>query len=77
MRLRHAIPPCPGFSAQSGVVRPSLSILKSQMGISGVVVYHLTPSVHLAADYFYSDVKWQQGERQIVHSYNLGTTVTW
>jgi predicted porin len=69
--------PCSGYSGQSGVLRPASSILKSQMGISGVVVYHLTPSVHFAADYFFSDVKWQQGEKQIVNAYSLGTTITW
>jgi hypothetical protein len=69
--------PCNGFSGQSGVLRPSSSILKSQMGISGVIVYHLSPTVHFAADYFFSDVKWQQGEQQIVHAYSLGTTITW
>jgi len=69
--------PCGGFSNASGVIRPASSILKSQMGISGVVVYHFTPSVHFAADYFFSDVKWMQGEKQIVHSFALGTTITW
>ena len=47
------------------------------MGWSGVVVYHLMPNVHIAADYFLSQVEWQQGEKQVVHSYNLGTTVNW
>jgi hypothetical protein len=69
--------PCSGFSNASGVLRPSASVLKSQMGISGVVVYHLTPGIHFAVDYFFSDVKWQQGEKQIVNGYSLGTTITW
>jgi hypothetical protein len=47
------------------------------MGWSGVIVYHLMPNVHIAADYFLSRVEWQQGEKQVVHSYNLGTTVNW
>ena len=34
-------------------------------------------NVHIAADYFLSQVEWQLGEKQVVHSYNLGTTVTW
>jgi len=72
-----ATTPCNGFSLATGTPLPSASILKSQMGISGVIVFHLTPRVHFAADYFYSDVKWQQGEKQIVHAYNLGTTITW
>jgi len=31
----------------------------------------------IAADYFLSQVEWQQGEKQVVSSYNLGTTVNW
>jgi hypothetical protein len=61
----------------TGTPLPSSSILKSQMGWSGVVVYHMMPNVHIAADYFLSQVEWQQGEKQVVHSYNLGTTVNW
>jgi hypothetical protein len=68
---------CAGFNAQTGTPLPSSSILKSQMGWSGVIVYHLMPNVHIAADYFLSRVEWQQGEKQVVHSYNLGTTVNW
>jgi hypothetical protein len=68
---------CAGYTKATGVVLPASSILKSQMGWSAVVVYHATPNIHIAADYFLSNVKWQQGEQQIVHSYNLGTTVTW
>ena len=72
-----AMSPCAGFSTVTGVPLPSSSILKSQMGWSGVVVYHMMPNVHIAADYFLSQVEWQQGEKQVVHSYNLGTTVNW
>ena len=58
-------------------MQPSRSFLKSQMGISGVVVYHLSNSLHLALDYFNSQVKWWEGEKQLVHSFNAGMTVTW
>jgi predicted porin len=68
---------CGGFDTKTGTPLPSSSILKQQMGWSGVIVYHLSPSVHFAADYFLSKVKWMQGEQQTVHSYNLGTTITW
>lgn len=58
-------------------MQPQRSFLKSQMGVSGVVVYHVTDSIHLAADYFRSEVKWWLGESQLVHSFNLGSTLTW
>jgi hypothetical protein len=66
--------PCGGFDASG---QPSKSFLRSQMGVSAVIVYHLFPYLHLAADYFLSDVKWQQGEQQIVNVFNLGSTLTW
>jgi hypothetical protein len=51
--------------------------LKSQMGISGVVVYHFTDYLHAAFDYFRSDVTWWLGEERVIHSFNLGMTLTW
>jgi hypothetical protein len=51
--------------------------LKSQMGISGVIVYHFTSYLHGAVDYFRSDVKWWLGEEQVVNSFNAGLTLTW
>lgn len=56
---------------------PTTSYLKSQMGISAVVVYHITPNFHAALDYFRSDQRWWQGEKQILSAYNAGMTLTW
>ncbi len=56
---------------------PTISYLKSQMGISAVVVYHVTPNLHAALDYFRSDQRWWQGEKQILSAYNAGMTLTW
>ena len=53
------------------------SYLKSQMGISGVLVYHFAPYLHGAFDYFRSDVRWWYGERQVINAFNLGMTATW
>jgi len=66
--------PCAGFDASG---QPSRSFLKSQTGYSGVFVYHYSPRLHFALDYFLSDVRWQQGEKQLVHAVNVGTTLTW
>jgi hypothetical protein len=57
--------------------QPQRSFLKSQTGYSAVVVYHATQHLHFAADYFLSDVRWQLGEKQLVHSFNLGAMLTW
>lgn len=56
---------------------PSYSYLKSQFGISGVVVYHFTDNLHGALDYFRSDVRWWLGQHQVLNSFNAGMTVTW
>lgn len=56
---------------------PPYSYLKSQMGISGVVVYHFTDYLHGALDYFRSDVIWWLGQEQVLNSFNAGMTVTW
>lgn len=51
--------------------------MKSQMGISGVVVYHFTQYLHGALDYFRADTRWWLGEKQIMNSFNAGMTLTW
>jgi hypothetical protein len=56
---------------------PQRSFLRSQMGISAVVVYHVSKTLHVAADYFRADARWWLGEEQVVHGFNLGSTVTW
>ena len=50
--------------------------LKSQRGISGVVVYHFTNYLHGALDYFRADTHWWGGEHQGVTSFNAGLTAT-
>lgn len=61
----------------AGATGPGTSYLKSQMGISAVVVYHLSPNLHAAVDYFRSDQKWWLGESQVLNSYNAGMSLTW
>ena len=58
-------------------MQPRISFLRSQMGISGVVVYHASSYLHFAADYFRADVRWWLGEEQVVHGFNLGSTLVW
>ena len=54
-----------------------LIYLKSQMGLSGVVVYHFSSFLHGALDYFRADTRWWLGEKQIMNSFNAGMTLTW
>jgi hypothetical protein len=51
--------------------------LKSQMGISGVVVYHFSKYLHGALDYFRADTRWWLGEKQVMNSFNAGMVLTW
>jgi hypothetical protein len=53
------------------------SALKSQMGISGVVVYHFSTNIHAALDYFRSDTNWWAGEKEAVNAFSAGMTLTW
>jgi hypothetical protein len=53
------------------------SAVKAQMGISGVVVYHFTPNLHGALDYFRSDTSWWAGEKEAVNAFSAGMTLTW
>ena len=66
---------CAGFDATTR--QPQRSFLKSQMGVSGVLVYHYSSRLHFAVDYFLSDVQWQQGEQQIMNAFNIGSTLLW
>jgi predicted porin len=53
------------------------SLIKYQLGISGVVVYHVSPHLHVSADYFRANFKWQLGEHQNVNFASAGMLLTW
>jgi len=53
------------------------SLIKYQLGISGVVVYHVSPHLHVSADYFRANFRWQLGEAQNVNFASLGMLLTW
>jgi len=50
--------------------------LKSQRGLSAVVVWHVASYLHAALDYFRADTDWWGGEHQGVNSFNAGLTAT-
>jgi len=53
------------------------SVVKSQMGINGGVVYHVRPYLHLSLDYFRAQFAWFLGETQNLNVASAGTTFTW
>lgn len=53
------------------------SLIKYQLGMSAVIVYHVTPAFHVAVDYFRGDFRWQLGEHQVVNFVNTGVTMVW
>lgn len=53
------------------------SFIKSQMGINGGVVYHVSPALHLDLDYFRAQAKWYLGEKQTLNAINGGMTLSW
>jgi hypothetical protein len=57
--------------------QPKYSIIKQQLGVNAIVVYHMTDYLHLALDYFRADFSWWLGEKQVVHFLSSGVTTTW
>ncbi|HEY5088458.1 MAG TPA: hypothetical protein VIK30_00735, partial [Polyangia bacterium] len=53
------------------------SVIKYQMGISSVFVFHVTPWLHVDVDAFRAQDVWFLGERQIVYVANSGMTLNW
>ncbi|HVR61574.1 MAG TPA: porin [Polyangia bacterium] len=56
---------------------PTYSLIYTQTGYFGAVVYHLADWLHIAVDVMHADFKWTAGDRQQINFYNAGTTVTW
>ncbi len=54
----------------------AISVIKSQLGMSTGVVYHLTDSLHLDVDFMRGQYRWYGGEQQTVSVINSGATVT-
>jgi hypothetical protein len=61
----------------AGRTIPSQSLIKDQIGINAGAVYHWGESLHFAVDYFRAQLDWYLGEKQVLHSFSGGMTVTW
>lgn len=53
------------------------SLIKYQLGMAAVAVYHATKHAHFSLDYFRGQFKWYLGEKQNVNFISSGMTVTW
>jgi Gram-negative porin len=53
------------------------SLIKNQLGMAAVVVYHASKHAHFSLDYFRGQFKWYMGEKQNVNFISSGMTVTW
>ncbi|MEP7051810.1 MAG: porin [Pseudomonadota bacterium] len=65
------------FLLESDKLATNSSLIKSQVGMSAVVVYHASKHVHFSLDYFRGQFKWYLGEKQNVNFISSGMTVTW
>jgi hypothetical protein len=61
----------------AGTPYPSFSIIYTQTGTAGAIVYHAADWLHFDIDVMHADFKWTLGDRQQINFYNAGTTVTW
>jgi hypothetical protein len=55
----------------------AISVIKYQLGLSAVLVYHVTPMLHVTAEYFRANYRWFLGEKQDVNFVNTGVTMVW
>jgi len=60
-----------------GVMEVPHSIIKSQMGLSAGVVWHVKEWLHLDLDGFRADCQWFLGEKQLINTVSSGMNITW
>jgi hypothetical protein len=53
------------------------SVIKTQTGVSGAVVYHVSENLHFDLDYLRAMFAWYAGEKQVVNYINTGIAMTW
>jgi hypothetical protein len=65
------------FLLDSDKAATDSSLIKHQLGMAAVVVYHASKHAHFSLDYFRGQFKWYLGEKQNVNFISSGMTVTW
>ncbi|HXI54583.1 MAG TPA: hypothetical protein VNO55_00870 [Polyangia bacterium] len=56
---------------------PKYSVLATQTGVSGAIVFHAADYLHFDIDVMHADAEWNLGEHQRIFYVNAGTTITW
>lgn len=65
------------FLLDADKINTTSSLIKHQIGYAAVIVYHVTPHLHVALDYMHGDYSWYLGEQQKVNFLSTGMTATW
>jgi hypothetical protein len=65
------------MEAVAGTAYPSYSLIKTQTGVAGAVVFHAADWLHFDVDVMHADFRWTLNDKQKINFYNAGTTITW
>ena len=65
------------LSAAPGAVLPAFSLIRTQTGYAGAVVFHAASWLHFDVDVMHADFRWTLKDKQLINFYNAGTTMTW
>jgi hypothetical protein len=73
----HVTPLVTDITADPATGVPTYSLIKTQTGIAGAIVYHMADWLSLDVDVMHADFKWTLGDRQQINFYNAGMSVVW
>ncbi len=57
--------------------QPQFSNIKNQIGVNAGVVYNLSENLHFDLEYMRAEANWWLGEKQVLHNFATGMTVSW
>lgn len=65
------------LEAVPGTAYPSYSLIRTQTGIAGAIVYHAASWLHFDFDVMHADFRWTLKDSQKINFFNAGTVITW
>ena len=65
------------LAAIPGTTLPGFSLIRTQTGYAGAVVFHASSWLHFDVDVMHADFRWTLKDKQLINFYNAGTTITW
>ena len=65
------------LAAVPGTNYPTYSLIRTQTGYAGAVVFHAASWLHFDVDVMRADFRWTLKDKQLINFYNAGTTITW